>query len=64
MWKEFQGNLLKTQGVGTPWPLLPPCQLPAGWKVDMMADAHAAILDCEEKVPYMGESPSGLLLCQ
>lgn len=40
---EFQGNLFKTQQVATPLPL-------AGWKVNMMADTHAAILDHEEKV--------------
>ena len=63
MWKEFQGNLFKTSWVGTLLPFLPLCQFPAGWKVDMMTDAHAAISDCEDKVLY-GESPSGLLLYQ
>lgn len=63
MWKEFQGNLFKTSWVGTLLPFPPLCQFPAGWKVDMMADAHAAVLDCEDKVLYR-ESPSGLLLYQ
>lgn len=63
MWKEFQGNLFKTSWVGTLSPFLPLCQFPPGWKVDMMAGAHAAVLDCEDKV-LCRESPSGLLLYQ